>query len=550
MVGWKYLKQRLQKHPYVAKVVRAKKVICICEAVIKLNRKFDKDYINRHANNPGCKRKDEQRSILCFFAKSITDKDVVDDVNSDDDWDNWESEVEDTMNDDDIITIDEAEDEISEKDDNIIINPTYINQVSNKRKGCLGLCSDLIIKYVDRIPASYSGAHQVEKIYAESQWRVDKDCVAVRSKHVPVILKKGFITLVDKAIHGVFNEKPVFEGLCEVIVQAIIRKDNNKGKQNIKYNEEFTNFFIILESFSTQALDIFCQNLEGCIIQNICKLRANNKDTLTNPTFSFENIAKFKRLIDILNYQGPIAAMSDNTKLKPALCYHSGLGCIIRLTLSIEETKINDYKDIPIVINDIKMKKVIAKDVLLLPNFPPVVIALITNTGSDSQSTVTNFHQELLIQMASRLNLSILSIGLDGHIVKFKAQIAIQRYQTNKRLIFQNNKFGINLSCPVFPNVEPVVCIQDPKHIKKTSRNAIMSGARLLTFGNSTVWFEQLLKLSNFPNLVMYHHDVIKLNRQDDGAAYRVFCLENLQNCYNVIKEDMRRIFIYLFIMG
>jgi hypothetical protein len=152
--------------------------------------------------------------------------------------------------------------------------------------------------------------------------------------------------------------------------------------------------------------------------------------------------------------------------------------------------------------------------------------------------------------MAPRLNLSILSIGSDGHIVEFKAQTAIQRYPTDERLVFQNDKFGINFSCPIFPNVGPVVRVQDPKHAKKTSRNAIMSGARLLTFGNSTVRFEQLLKLSHIPNSVMYRQDVIKLDRQDDGAAYRAFCSGNLQNCYDIIKEDMRGIFVYLFIMG
>ncbi|CAB4438552.1 unnamed protein product [Rhizophagus irregularis] len=509
-VGWKYSKQRLQKHLYVAKVVRAKKVICICGAVIKFNRKYDEDYINRHANGPGCKRKDGQRSILCFFAKSTTDEDDnIDDENSNDDWNNWESEVEDTMDDDDIITIDEAENEISEENNNIIINPTYINQVSNKRKGCLELRSDLITNYVDKTPASYGGARRVEKIYAESQWRIDKECVAVRAKTCTGYSEKGICDeclalkhnnllenrlaipkpvpqnlkftpkfyfetnslkkhlqnqdLPDKAIHSVFNEKPVFEGLCKIMVQAAIRKDNNKGKQNFKYNEELTNFFIILGSFSTRALNIFRQNLEGRTIQNIRKLCANDEDTLTNPTFSFENVAKFKRLIDTLNYQGPIAAMSDNTKLKPALRYHSGLGCIVGSTFSIEETKINAYKDIPIIINNIKIKKAIANDMrtyilqVPLPDFPPVVIALIANTGSDNQLTVTNFHQELLTQMAPRLNLSILSIGSDGHIVEFKAQTAIQRYPTDEQLVFQNDKFGINFSCPIFLNVGPVV---------------------------------------------------------------------------------------------
>ena len=55
-----------------------------------------------------------------------------------------------------------------------------------------------------------------------------------------------------------------------------------------------------------------------------------------------------------------------------------------------------------------------------------------------------------------------------------------------------------------------------------------MSGAHLLTLGNLTVRFEQLLKLSNLFNSIMYHHDVVKLDRQDDSAAYYVFCSTNL----------------------
>jgi hypothetical protein len=112
------------------------------------------------------------------------------------------------------------------------------------------------------IPKFYFETNALKK-YLQNQdlreiWSIAKD------DHTNI-----WITLADKAINGAFNEKPVFEGLCEVMVQASIRKDNNKGKQNIKYNEEFTNFLIILGSFSTRALDLFCQNLEGRTIQNI-----------------------------------------------------------------------------------------------------------------------------------------------------------------------------------------------------------------------------------------------------------------------------------------
>jgi hypothetical protein len=82
-----------------------------------------------------------------------------------------------------------------------------------------------------------------------------------------------------------------------------------------------------------------------------------------NFTFSFKNVTKFKRLIDTLNYQELIATIFDNIKLKPAFHYHSGLKCIVRFTLSIGKIRINSYENISKVINDIKIKKAITKDV-------------------------------------------------------------------------------------------------------------------------------------------------------------------------------------------
>jgi len=78
-----------------------------------------------------------------------------------------------------------------------------------------------------------------------------------------------WLTLADKAMRGVFNDKPVFTGLCHVMVQACLRKENSLGMQNLKYSEEFTNFLVILASFSNRALELFWQNLEGRTIQNI-----------------------------------------------------------------------------------------------------------------------------------------------------------------------------------------------------------------------------------------------------------------------------------------
>ena len=55
--------------------------------------------------------------------------------------------------------------------------------------------------------------------------------------------------------------------------------------------------------------------------------------------------------------------MTDNTKLKSQLQYFPNLGCIVRSIFSKEETEINIYNDIPRIINKIKLKNGIAKNV-------------------------------------------------------------------------------------------------------------------------------------------------------------------------------------------
>ena len=74
-------------------------------------------------------------------------------------------------------------------------------------------------------------------------------------------------------------------------------------------------------------------------------------------------MVRFKRFADSLNYNGPVAAMTNNTKLKERLSYSATLGCIIGSTLPISETRVSNYEEIITIIDKIKIKKAIAKQV-------------------------------------------------------------------------------------------------------------------------------------------------------------------------------------------
>lgn len=90
---------------------------------------------------------------------------------------------------------------------------------------------------------------------------------------------------------------------------------------------------------------------------------AQSDDAIINTELCYENMVRFKRFADSLNYNGPVAAMTDNTKLKERLSYSATLGCVIGSTLSTSETKASNYKEIIAIIDKIKVKNAIAKQV-------------------------------------------------------------------------------------------------------------------------------------------------------------------------------------------
>ncbi|CAG8855204.1 9611_t:CDS:2, partial [Gigaspora margarita] len=162
---------------------------------------------------------------------------------------------------------------------------------------------------------------------------------------------------------GGFNNKKVFEGLCQVIAQVADCEQHKKGLQNLKYSDQFSDFLVILASLSSQAYNIFRQNFAGRVIQNIRLYRKYSPFAFYNPELCFENIVQVKRLVDMIKYTGPIIAMSDNTKLKERLRFSSLYGCIVGSTLSTKLTKVSLYEDIYQIVDMIKSYNAIASQV-------------------------------------------------------------------------------------------------------------------------------------------------------------------------------------------
>lgn len=366
-----------------------------------------------------------------------------------------------------------------------------------------------------------------------------------------------WVKLAEKGLNGAFESKATFKGLCELMLQIAQREEHNKGVQNLKYSEDFTHFTAILSSISPRAYDFYRVNLAGQTLRNIRLLCQRSEEHMSDTSICLENMAWFKRLADSMNYNGPVIAMTDNTKLYPRLGYSANLGCIIGSTFSYDQTRVEYYDEVETIIRNIISNNAIAKQVRLyllqipLPKFPPIVIGLVPNNGSETSTYILQMH-ETVLEIASQLSIHIISIGADGASTEFNAQKYLMTKNTRSIKGFSDPIYNINFTCPVFSGVGPVIRVSDPLHARKSARNALFSGARFLTLGHYVATYDQVLDMCEQDDSVLYKKDVINCDRQDDGASYRLFCSSLLSQVMNSnSSENIRyRLFVYLFVIG
>ncbi|CAG8823795.1 631_t:CDS:1, partial [Dentiscutata erythropus] len=94
-------------------------------------------------------------------------------------------------------------------------------------------------------------------------------------------------------------------------------------------------------------------------------LTSKIREYMSDTSICFENMAQFKRLADSMNYNGPIIAMTDNTKLHPRLGYSTNLGYIVGSIFSYDQTRVEDYDEVETIIQNIISNNAIAKQVRL-----------------------------------------------------------------------------------------------------------------------------------------------------------------------------------------
>ncbi|KAF8835608.1 hypothetical protein BDN67DRAFT_984506 [Paxillus ammoniavirescens] len=318
-----------------------------------------------------------------------------------------------------------------------------------------------------------------------------------------------FIELYEAARNGKLAGHTTFKQLCDVFTDRFhrINSDNPNLKFGIRYPEAYLNFMILLRSHggnSMRQYSILTSQLGGPSSQQLRTLVAKCPDALRNPSLVYENIARVKWLVDVVQYGGPVSVGGDCTKVEV-------------------------MDDIDNIIDNIQKAKAEAKQVcailikILLPQYPPQVVALLPTTGNDDASKI---HSQLmqLIDMAARLDLPIISAAADGAASELRSQWMMDQEGSTvaKPFTYTNVRYGIHLQAPVF-KTGPLVSITDPPHACKTCWNQPQHGTHTASLGIGYLVNKSFIDLQKIEGSGLLKRDVEDVDKQDDGAARRIF---------------------------
>jgi hypothetical protein len=367
---------------------------------------------------------------------------------------------------------------------------------------------------------------------------------------------------VRQVVLGNLDEKPVFMDLVNVLTIEAERREHGNGLQNMKYPPAFDDWCHELLCIRPEAYRSFRTQFSG---------RTERSFLLKRPASSGFCQGISQQVLDnalkyLSDYQyphnAPLGLSVDDTKLLPALRPHYvGLTKKWHLVGSTgEPLEISDIDALESQINSARAS--LATKVRLwtlqipLPHIPPLILAVVPLASSTNAATLANYEQQLLqILLGSDKSLCIVSLGSDGSILERDARRALARRGFAESISYTIPHPDAEQSQPIrIPLMRMyghyVAVIQDPKHGRKTGRNNLFSGARLLVLGNDTTFYEEIRHMAGEEDTPLYWRDVDRLDRQDDRAAARLFSASFLEFCITQHGEANIALPIYLFIFG
>ncbi|KIJ91177.1 hypothetical protein K443DRAFT_115413 [Laccaria amethystina LaAM-08-1] len=186
-----------------------------------------------------------------------------------------------------------------------------------------------------------------------------------------------------------------------------------------------------------------------------------------------------------------------------------------------------------------------------IPNVPTIILAVLGISNKQKAVDLFKYLWDIINRLIDN-NIKVASYAADGSSVERSIQSMLEAKATSKLAITIKRPTekcdDIKFTIPFFRN-QPIACVQDSKHLLKTFRNNLYSGARLLTFPNGVAHYGQVRAIAFSSDSPLFRQDVEKVDRQDDNAATRLFSA----NVLEWLKEhnpDHLELIVYLFVFG
>lgn len=367
---------------------------------------------------------------------------------------------------------------------------------------------------------------------------------------------------VHQVVLGNLDNKPVFMDLIQVLTIEAERREQGRGLQKMKYPPAFDDWCHELLCIRPESYRSFRTQFAGRTERSFLSKRSMSSGFCQG--ISQQALERSLKYLSDYQYphNAPLALSVDDTKLLPAFrpYYVSSTNKWYLVGNTGEPLEVSDISTLESQING--ARESLATKVRLwvlqipLPHVPPLILAVMPLASSTDAATLANFEQRLLnILLGSDKPLCIVSLGSDGSILERDAHRALIR-----------NGFAESISYSIphpdamqhLPIVIPlmrmygqyITATQDPKHGRKTCRNNLFSGARLLVLGNHTTYYEEVRHMAGEKDTPLYWRDVDRLDRQDDRAAARLFSASFLEYCITQHGKTNVALPVYLFVFG
>ncbi|KAJ4480786.1 hypothetical protein C8R41DRAFT_771229 [Lentinula lateritia] len=380
-----------------------------------------------------------------------------------------------------------------------------------------------------------------------------------------------FLSLWKHAQKGNLNKHERVVEICASLDDKVRRESSGNPKliRGIRYTQNVIDFMMTMRSYghnSHQQYSIFTSVFGGPSSRHLQTLRAKSADALQNPYLIFENVARAKRYYDSISYLGPVIAGSDCTKVKKRMNFSTSFGChILGTTMPLQMVEVDSAEDINEIVDQVVSEKTLAtqaRAVIMkvpLPHCPAIVIALLPTAGKETAQEIHAMHM-CLVEMAGQLDMHIVALVADGAATELSAQALMDQEQTAQPLIYENPVYGVRLSAPVL-KTGPLISVTDAPHARKTARNQPQHGTHTASLGVGYLVNRSLIDVYSLPGSGLQFRDVDNVDKQDDGAARRIFHTNVLDSLVEkkqshepssepTIQAGFEGTFAYLFVLG